>query len=406
MFDYFTRIASLVLAFGFFISCSTLQSPNQENRTARDLSEQQIEQRLDSLSEQINTDDQKPDLYYEQGSLLTKLAQKQDEPKNRTDIYANARQSLTQAANLYDPGEQTEKVEELLNVTWSNEHNQGVQILQDDTTTERTDYNRAAAHFKNATVIIPDSTISYEMGARAYYQSQQSQEAIEILNEARDNVEGLPVSLLEQLAFLYLENDQQQEAVEIYEEAEAFSDQNLNLLHGLANAYINAGEHQKATELLDQLIAIEPENVIYAQSLATELYFQASEQLQSLSADLHEDEQIDSTSFAEADSLLDRAENQFEQIVDQKPSDYELKLSFANFYHNAASKYQQLQPLVEEPMKDELDEIINRYISSAIPLFEQVAENNPEESDVRQKLYQAYSYLGMDEKARNIKSNR
>lgn len=405
MFDYFTRIASLVLAFGFFISCSTLQSTNQEKQTARELSEKQIEQRLDSLSKQINSDHQEPDLFYEKGSLLTKLAQKQEEPEARTEIYVNANQSLTQAANLYAPGEQTEKVEELLNVTWSNEHNQGVQILQNDTTKEKSDYARAAAHFKNATVIIPDSTISYKMGARAYYQSQQPQKAIEILNKARKNVNSLPVPLLEQLAFLYLENDQQQKAVEIYEEAEAFSDQNLNLLHGLANAYINAGEHQKATELLDQLIGIEPKNVIYAQSLATELYFLASEQLQSMTSSLQKGEQIDRTSFEDADSLLNRAENQFKRIIDQKPSDYELKLNFANFYQNAASKYQRLLPLVEGSEKDKLHEKINRYISNAIPLLEQVAEKNPDESNVWQKLYQAYSYLGMEEKARNVKSN-
>lgn len=393
-----TRIASLALAFGFFIGCSTLQSPN--SNSPQTLSTKQLQQRIDSLDQQIESGNTNPDLYYQKGKFLTELAQKRDDPVQRTSPYINARNSLAQADELYQG---SEKVQELLKVTWSIEHNQGVKILQSDTNGSP-DFTRAAAHFNNATIIIPDSAISYKMKARAFYRDQQSQKAINALEDARQNADDVPTLLLEQLAFLYLENDQPQKAVEIYEQAESFSDQNLNLLHGLSNAYINASEHKKAVDLLQQLIESDPENIIYGQTLARELYFLAAEQLDGIASDLRQKENT-SVEISSADSLLNRSENQFERILNENPEDEELKLSFAKFYHNSASKYQQLLPHVDSEEKQQLEEKIEQYLSSSIPLLEQLAEERPEDKEVWQNLYQAYSYLGMEEKARNAKSN-
>lgn len=405
MINHLTRIASFVLAFGFFIGCSTTQNTNQ---ISTDLTEKEIRQKLNSLDEQINTGkNNKPDLYYQKGSLLTKLAQKKENPAQRTGLYTDANLALTQAADLYEntSDSNSEKVEELLNVTWSNEHNQGVQILQKDTTKESPDYNRAAAHFKNATIIIPDSAISYKMGARAHYKNKQPQKAIEVLRKAKKNVSNIPSPLLEQLAFLYLKNNQQGKAVEIYEHAESFSNQNLNLLHGLANAYINTEQHQKAIDLLEQLSSNKPENVIYGESLSMELYFLATKKLEMITSNLRQGKQVKNTLFNEVDSLLLRAEDQFKQILDQNSKDQQLKLSFAKFYQNSASKYQQLLPFVDGQHEVKIKDKITRYISNSIPFFEQLVAKESENQQIWQNLYQAYSYLGMKEKAQKAKSN-
>lgn len=393
-----TRIASLVLAFGFFIGCSTLQSSN--SNSPQDLSAEQLQQKIDSLDQQIDSGNTNPDLFYKKGKFLTELAQERNNPAQRITPYKNARQALTQAEELYRG---SEKVQELLKVTWSIEHNEGVKILRSDTTGSP-DFTRAAAHFNNATIVIPDSSISYKMKARAFYKDQQIGKAINTLEDARQNVDEIPTLLLEQLAFLYLENDQPKKAVEIYEEAESFSDQSLNLLHGLSNAYINAGEHEKALELLQQLIESDPKNIIYGQTLARELYFVAAGQLDSIISDIGEDGQKN-VELNSVDSLLTRSENQFERTLDGNPENEELKLSFAKFYHNSASKYQQLLPHVDSAKKQQLTEKIEDYLSSSISLLEQLAEERPEDKEVWQNLYQAYSYLGMEEKARNAKSN-
>lgn len=407
MTDRLTRIASLVLAFGFFISCSSLQPSTQQTSPTPDLSENQIRQQLDSINNKLQTSKQSADLLYRKGDLLTKLAQKQENPTQRNPIYRKAQQTLSEANKLYKDTQQpsTEKVQQLLKITWSNEHNQGVQTLQQDSTQGEPDFERAAAHFNNATTIIPDSAISYRLGAKAMYKNQQPQQAIQILEKARTTIDDVPVMLLEQLAFLYLESNQTPKAVEVYEQAESFSSKNLNLLHGLSNAYISSGDHRKAVELLKRLVDDEPGNVIYGQSLATEFYFLAEQKLGDITTNMREGRAIESTDYSEADSLLAQAEAQFEQTLERNPNDQDLKLSFARFYQNSASKYQQLLPFVKQEKKQPIEKNLKRYVRESIPLLEQVVGQRPDEQRIWQNLYQAYSFLGMEQKAQNAKSN-
>ena len=407
--DYqFTRIASLVLAFGFFFSCTTLDSSQQNVvSSSQNLTEQQIQQRVDSLNQRIAAGERTPAIYYQKGDLLSKLARKKEEPSARKSIYAEAHNVLMQATDLYNdqPESETNKVQELLKVNWSNEHNQGVQIFQRDTSSTDPNYTRAADHFTNATIIIPDSAVSYTMGAKAYYRNKQPQKAINMLQQGQKNISTPPPSLLEQLAFLYMENGQPQKAAAIYEQAESFSSENINLLHGLSNAYINAGKHEKAVELLQRLIDKKPENAIYRQSLATELYLTAAEKFSSIISGLREGQSLGNTSFGTADSLFNQAKNHFQRAMELQSNNQELMLSFANFYQNGASKYQQLLPYIAKSENQELQPKIREYVSSSVPLFEQLAEQNPDQQQYWHNLYKAYSYLGMEQEAENVKSN-
>ncbi len=407
MFNRLTRIASLVLAFGFFISCSSLQSSTKQTNTASNLSEKQLREQIDSVDKQLQDNQQSPDLLYQKGNLLTKLARKQEDPAQRSSLYSEVHQSLFKAAQLYrnSTAADTEKAQELLKVTWSNEHNQGVQTLQHDSTEGHPNFERAAAHFNNATIIIPDSAISYKMEAKTFYKNQQPGKAIKVLEEARNKIDDMPSMLMEQLAFLYLESNQTEKAVQVYEETESFSTVNLNLLHGLSNAYISAGDHRKAAALLTQLVERKPENVIYGESLATELYFIAKQELENVIPNMREGNTITETDFSNADSLLNRAEKQFRKTLDKNPKDQELMLSFARFYQNSASKYQQLLPFVKQENKVPIESSIKKYVSASIPLLEKVVGQRPDEQRIWQNLYQAYSFLGMEEKAQNAKSN-
>ncbi|HEX6983278.1 MAG TPA: tetratricopeptide repeat protein [Balneolaceae bacterium] len=399
-----TRITSLVLVFGFFIGCSTLSSTNKKK--SQELTEAQLQKQLDSLNTLLSQEPS-PKLFYKKGLFLTELALKKENPRQRPSIYRNARQALNKSVELSNASNSfnDKKAQELLKVTWSHEHNQGVRILQQDSTLANPDYERAAAHFNNATIVIPDSSISYEMEARAYYKNQQNERAISALVDAKQNIEQAPVSLLEQLAFLYLETEQAQKAIAIYEEAEPFSNQNLNLLHGLSNAYITAGQHQKAVELLQSLIESKPKNIIYRQSLATELYFIADQKLESVVSALQNGETLEETALETVDSLLNRAENQYQQILNDSPDNPEVQRGLALFYQNNAAKYQQLLPLVEEQDEQLIKDNIEQLLSSSIPLLEQLAGQQPDDEQIWKSLYRAYSYLGMQEKADNAQSN-
>ncbi|MEL7835059.1 tetratricopeptide repeat protein [Fodinibius sp. Rm-B-1B1-1] len=394
-----------MLAFGFFISCSTLQSSNPQSASNKTLTEKELKQEVSSLESRISEAPDQPDLHFEKGKLLTELAKKQKLPTNRVTPYTNARQALEKALQLYnDSTEAADQVKDLLNVTWSLEHNEGVKFFQGESD-QKPDYERASAHFNNATIIIPDSANSYTMRARALYKNQQSQKAIGVLEKAQKQIDSPPAELLEQLAFLYLENDDPHKAVAVYEEAESFSDQNLNLLHGLSNAYINAGKHQQAIVLLNQLIENEPQNIIYAQTLGTELFFVGKSQLDSIFTALENGTPLEETQFDSAVTTVEKAREQFELLAEENPENTDVQKRTANFYYNIASRYQNLIPLVADEHQEQLEEKMTNYLSASIPFFERLATQNQQDQKLWDQLYKIYSILGMDEEAQNAKAN-
>ncbi|MDX1586509.1 MAG: tetratricopeptide repeat protein, partial [Balneolaceae bacterium] len=298
-----------------------------------------------------------------------------------------------------------QKVDELLKVTWSSEHNMGVQIMQSDSTLNTEDYEKAAVHFKNATRVLPDTAISYKMEARAYYKNGKNRQALQALEEAKNEIDSLPPEMLEQLAFLYLETGQPSKAVEIYEEAEtSFASGNLNVIHGLANAYIASNEHVKAVSLLNELVDNEPDNTLYAQTLAMEYYRLGSNKLSEINQN-PADSLASVELLEDADSLYTRARRELQRSLSGETGNRELQESLVSFYQNASAKYQSVLPNIPENKKAEIEEIIQDYLSSSIPVYEELVREYPETSNrYWQNLYEVYSYLGMSEKAEEAKS--
>ncbi|NGP88546.1 tetratricopeptide repeat protein [Fodinibius halophilus] len=396
-----TRIASLALAFGLFISCNALNSTSKSDNTEKKISTAELQKNISDINQRLSADSSSA-LLYQKGQYQIKLGQKFQAPKQRTPHYRNAQKNI-ELAHTHGSGERKKQIQQLLSISWSNEHNQGLQIIQSDSTLGIASYLKAAAYFTNATTLIPDSAISYKMGAQAFYKAQEPQKAIELLEKARHNISELPITLLDQLTFLYLNHDNPRKAITLYEEGDS-PELSLNLLHGLSNAYISANEHQKAVSLLTDLADQKPQNIIYRQSLATELYYLATEHLDSLKRSLPSDT-TSNISISPADSLLSKAENHLKILTKQNPSNLELKQRLAQFYHNSASNYQQILPLVTMKEKSKVEEQIKVYLTSSLPLLEELVEENPKKKALWQNLYQAYSYLGMHEKARKAKSN-
>lgn len=406
----FTRIVIplIGITFGFFIGCSTLSPSSQNNVQPDELTKQELRAEISSTNKKIQSGQADADLYYHKGYLLSQYAQKLDDPAERTASYRELQITLKKAGELFKGAELpsgNQKVDELLKVTWSNEHNQGVQIMQSDSVLESNDYDKAATHFNNATEILPDTAISYKMEARAYYKNGKNKQALATLEEASKQIDALPAEMLEQLAFLYLETKQPKKAIGVYEEAEsAFSSNNLNVLHGLANAYISADEHEQAVSLLKKLVASKPDNIIYVQTLASEYFHLANSNLRILaeeSADSEKQEEI----LAKADSLFSQAKTQLESAVNRNAGNRELQESLAGFYQNTASKYQKVLNVVSDNHKSKIKEIIEDYLSSSIPVYENLVQQNPGSQDYWKNLYQVYSYLGMSDKAEEAKSN-
>lgn len=403
----FTRIVILFsgITFGFFIGCSTVSTSSKEPVKEESLTRQELEAELKKLNDQLDAGTNNADIYYDKGYLLSQYAQKTVKPDERTPIYRDMHSALKKAETQYNnanipSGKQ--KVDELLKISWSAEHNLGVQIMQSDSTLDGKDYEKAASHFNNATVLLPDTAISYKMEARAHYQNHKPEQSIATLEKAARQIENLPAEMMEQLAFLYLETNQPQKAVSVYEKAESFSSDNLNIIHGLANAYISAQKHKKAIDLLEGLVDEMPANVIYAEALGTEYFYLAGRELNSVKeADAKDDK---AELLTQADSLFGKAEAQFRRASSENSENAELLQAFARFYQNTAAKYQSILSEVNEEQQEQVKAKITDYLGSSIPLFEKLVQQNSDSSEYWSNLYRAYSYLGMEEKAEEAKS--
>ena len=401
-------LVQIGIAFGFFIGCSVFQSiSNSESERGSPPTAAELEQRLNEINSELTADPDDAEAYYQKGRVLNMLAHRYNAPEQRTGYYRQLRQALQKSGSLFDASTNrrgSEKVDELQKVSWSYEHNQGVEILRTDSTLISSDFTRAAAHFNNAITIIPDSAVSYKMKAQAHYRNHQVDQAIETLEAGYNRIEQPPSSLLEQLAFLYLEEKQHRKAIELYEKAESFSDKNLNLIHGLANAYIMAGEHAGAAELLQALVESQPENVIYLESYGTELYklgIQAYDSLMAAATDSSEVRQY----YRRANSLVDRAANRLREAFELNQENIGLKRQLAYVYQNQAAHLKQAKSRLGASLQPEIEQKIEASLSSAISLFEELVNQDPDQTQLYwMQLYRAYAYLGMQQKATEAKA--
>jgi predicted Zn-dependent protease len=404
----YTRIASLVLAFGFFFGCSILQNSSDPSSEpiSDNLTEAQLEKQLIAVRNQIDENPNNPELYYRKGVLLTQWAPDKA-PSERTAYYTEAREALHTADSLYkrNPSDETgppRTTDQLRSVAWSNEHNQGIAKLQN--AGSRSDYLQSATHFRNASIIMPDSVIAYQMASEAFYRGEQPQEALQILKKGLQNIGTPSVKLLESLAYLYLETNQPERSVKLFEQARSLNQRNFNIMHGLSNAYIQAGDHQKAIALLRQLSDRQPGNTTYQRTLASQLYEAGSAKLTDLLTQLKERDRFSKELFTAGNSLLKQAEEQYTSILEEGGSHKEMTKVAAQFYYNRAALYQKLLPYLPDAQNKELEPIIKRSLSASIPLLQKLTASAPSKQ-LWQNLYQAYTYLGMQEEAKKAKTN-
>lgn len=408
MLHHYTRMASLVLAFGFFFGCSSTEptSGGISSESSENLSEAQLKQRISDLDKQLQSDQYNPALHYHKGALLIKQAQQKEDLIQRGPLYSEADLLLKKADSLSGakPNDNidTLRYDKIRRVAWSNEHNQGIQISQNASSEK--DHQKAALHFNNAAVIMPDSSISYQMASQSYYKGGEPQKAIDILESARINAGPLHVELLESLAFLYVETDQLPEAISIYKEARSLLSHNFNIMHGLSNAYIEAEDHQNAIDILQELAQRKPDNTRYQYSLASEFYKSGRKEIIAMASDLEEQKEFNSSSYVLADSLFDQAEAHYEYILEKKPGDSHFIFETVQFYQNKAAQYQRLLPYVKQPRKKEITKVIEENIAASVPLLEQLTEQQPTKR-MWEYLYRTYSYLGMQAEAEKAKAN-
>ncbi|HKJ31233.1 MAG TPA: tetratricopeptide repeat protein [Balneolales bacterium] len=428
MMNYITRMAGILLAFGFFFGCNNTTTSHFQ-AAKLNLNQQDYSKALSSINKAIKKNPQNPESYYYKGYILNKMASENNEPSNNEHLYREMRHALMKAKSLFKKSPNVDsndhKIDNLLTQSWSKEHNLGVKIMKNDSSLTQKDLNNALAYLNNATIIQPDSEITYEVKSDVYYRLGDLPKAVNSMETAVAKSNDHTKEELERLAFLYLENQQYDHAIDTYKEALEDNPGNINLLHGLENAYLANGNHQQAVALIKRLINKDPNNAEYRMAYGTQLFSIGKQYLQKLTsvskqmmsfAKQNDNYQNDNNYQAlkdsansldsEAQNYFNSAENQLlkSQSIDSTNinTDYALGI----LYHDYATAYLNMEKVIPNKKLAELYKgRIQKLYKESLPYLEKVANNQPQTPSYWKILYKVYNYLGFKAKADSAYTN-
>ncbi len=384
----------LGLAFGLFFvqACSTVEqteAPDEDLNTY-----EQLDAELNRLNDQIADNPGSEELYIKKSNLLFEIA-KTLSPSGRQPVYQNLKDHSDSALSHSEMNQET--IKEILVNAWSHEQSKGVQLLQQGRTAD------IVAHFNNAITLIPDSLVTYNLKATTLYEKGNLNEAIKTLEKAGRISGETQTELEEKLAYLYLESGDVERSIEMYQNLVEANPDDHHLKHGLVNAYIIDNQHENAISILTDLTDQFPSRHAYQEALATQVYFLFDKKSDDLLQ--HDDLDVEFTNEVEQiHQMANQVHSIFDELQATMPINEENTYRIAGFYKEAYLKLSQIIKKIE--LEDELAEIISdqkeQYLDLSLPLWERLAELNPDNMDYLNHLRQVYLYLDMEEDAQSL----
>ena len=401
---------SLALTFGLFFAACTQNPTIQEAKL--NLNNKNYSQALAAANKAIEENSDAPEPYYYKGRIHYGMAEQEADPAQRTDNYGAMREALNTALQIYEKNDsqsaESKDIIPLLRSAWSEEHDRGTRIIDTDSSLTQSLMHNAIAHLKNATVIIPDSTVSYQALGNAYYRDGQISNAIGAFEQMVAQDSSKIQQVLEKLAFLYLEKGDANKATEYYQMADTTFQNDLNIMHGLANAYISRDNHFRAIPLLRDLNERAPQNVEYQLALGTELFYLARGKMDSVTTLYPRYKQEKDSSgirdmqqkVGNIQELIQEAEAHMTEAVELDDGNVQILNSAATFHQNSANLFRKLADLdLPQQQTAELNSRIESHLKTAIPYLETLTETQQEPQKYWGQLFQIHSYLGNTEKA-------
>lgn len=403
MFINLTRRTGIWLAFGFFfiVACSiqvhTLDEAEELYRSG-DYSDA-----LRSINHLLREDPESEELLFLKASTLSNLAKQQAQPHQRSDYYHEMRLTADLLRNSEDPSIRG-MTDSLMVNAWREEHGAGQRLLeQSNPGSFSGNFESVIAHFRNALIINADSSSTYTMKATAYYRNGDLQYAVEALQDAEDRFDPMPFEMSEKLAFLLLEEGQIEKSIAIYRQLLENEPNNEDIKHGLVNAYILDGQHERSIELLRDLIEADHNHLTYHEALATELFFHIQNSVASLSVTNINDAEI-IEEFNRLMEDLEEAEELYQFVKENHSNPAEITFITAAFYKNTAGTLIDLAGSMDVETAEILHDKAIELLTRSVPVWQEVAERNPENTEIWRSMYQIYTQLDMIEEAEDARS--
>lgn len=369
--------------------------------------------------------------HYYKGEVLSAKAETIQPPRDRKELYAQARTSFNRALSLMDALEERpdlyEDVKQSIIFYWAEEFNAGVNIMNDDSVFAATpDPNYTAiAHFDNAATMEPDSALSYQVMSSAYFNEQEIDNAVESYEKAMSLLSPPEKDDYEYMISILLVQENYQRAIAYSEEARNQYPDETIFVQLLADAYLQSDRQEEAIALVEALIADEPDNSQYRRVLGTQVYqivgeisdqvtalydeaFELRRGLRELSSSERQRAQnrldeINSTIDeleAEMDELTEISVEQMKRVVELEPDSESANFILGIIYQNrAASLFERRNNTDDNDEAQDYDQRARDNLHEALVYYERAAELDPDNPENWQSLFQVYTTLGMEEKA-------
>ncbi len=413
------------------IACST--GDPLVNEAENQIKSANFDAAIEAAEQALENNPQNPLAYYFKGVALGSKAEDVNPPSDRKNFFEEMRESFDQALEFGELAEERpdelDNIENVITTVWASEHNAAVQMLTDDSVRAATPdpAGTAIAHLENAITIQPDSALSYIVLSSANFQEGNVEEAISTYETAMSLLTKPEVEDYDYLISLYLNQRKFEDARELSEEAVDTYPDETNFVRYLADAYLQTGNTEKAMEVVNDLIESDPENPQYRMVLGTQVYQQVTDmndeissmytQLNSMERQVSqlsgsEQEEVEQNIAvleseieeleAESERLTQIAIDAVEKTTELDPQNDNAHNVLGIIYQNkAAILFEKRNSIVDNnELASQYDQEAREALQNSMTYYEKATEINPDNAEYWEALFQVYTTLGMDEKAR------
>lgn len=422
----------LALVIGVFVGCSSSNPLADEAQS--NLESKNFDQALAAAEKSIEKNPQNPLGYYYKGVALGEIAGAEEDPAARTETYEKMNKAFAKAKEVSAKAEETpgeiKRIDAVRNALWQTEHNRAVKLATNDSLKKATSnpLTKASNHLENATIIQPDSTLSWNVLAQVSAMDKNFEKAAKAKEQYIKKEEAdttlKPTDYL-QLASYYYQTDDQEQVVSALEMGQERFPENQKLVSNLADAYQRVGKPKKAIATVEQLVEQDPENPQYHLVLGSKIYQQALTANDSLSANYDQifelEQELRKASGSEADNikqkidrlekqnaqlqpkvdrLTDRAEEELKTVLEYRPNDDNAYNTLGIIYQNKAKAvFDKRNRTTDNAKASKLDKQGKELLKKAMKHYKKAAEIKPDKKKYWKSLFSIYTALGMDEKA-------
>lgn len=409
------KVAALVMVMGVMTACGPSGDPNI-NQAKDNIKANNFDEALQSIDAALQTNPNNGLAYYFKGITYSEIASEQD-PSKRQEPYQKSREAFFTAdtifANMEEAPSEAENIGAVRTRDWAKEHNAGVNIVSNDSLKEVKGLDVAVAHLKNATTVLPDSVLSWQVLSEVQFMNENVEGAISAMQGAIERVEQPSLNNYRRLAYFFQQNNQPNEAITTLENASQAYPEEIAVVQDLVNLYLGQQEIDKALARVQELIERDPDNPQYRLVFGTAVYQSVYRLLDEIDAKYNEIQDLEEGS-AKRDSLqqqADQLESQIDELtnqaIDQLKKVIEMQSDNAKAYQTLGIIYQNKADILlqerdrttDNEEANKLQEQALEFLNQSMGYYEQAAELKPENKDIWRSLFQIYTRLDMKEKA-------